>query len=49
MIQAAQTTAGKIKQVIGWEPQRSLNETLDEIIRYFRGQQASDSPPVLSE
>jgi UDP-glucose 4-epimerase len=30
----------KIKRVIGWEPQISLDETLDEIIHYFRSQQA---------
>jgi UDP-glucose 4-epimerase len=29
----------KIRRVIGWEPQMSLDETLDEIIQYFRSQQ----------
>ena len=39
----------KIKRIVGWEPRMSLDETLDEIIRYFRDQQASDSPMVLPE
>jgi UDP-glucose 4-epimerase len=39
----------KIKRIVGWKPRMSLDETLDEIIHYFRDQQASDSPVVLPE
>ncbi len=30
----------KIKRVVGWEPHTSLDDTIDQIIAYFRGRQA---------
>ncbi|HEC23611.1 MAG TPA: NAD-dependent epimerase/dehydratase family protein [Chloroflexi bacterium] len=34
----------KIRRVIGWEPQKNLDETLDEIIAYFRARQDREDP-----
>jgi UDP-glucose 4-epimerase len=30
----------KINRVIGWEPKKSLDQTLDEVISYFRARNA---------
>jgi len=34
----------RIKQLIGWEPQKTLDQTLDEIIAYFR--EGHNQPPT---
>ncbi len=33
---------GKIKRVIGWEPKKNLDQTLDEIIAFFRARRDQD-------
>ncbi len=34
----------KVRRVIGWEPLKTLDQTLDEIIAYFRSGAGGDGP-----